>query len=789
MAEKNLRIKLSLITKGNAAKINGLRKLMNLFGSSLKAVFRTGIVAGFFAILRAGIGVVNNLKNSIRNLGSEFLQLRLKATETAAIISKGGAGFQDAFEEAITMSRKLSTQIGFSARDIQEGMVTAARSGLGLQESLQMTGTAMQLATAHGEQFQNTINDLIGVSRAFGVELQDLPAFADALSTAVTKSNVSLSGLFQGMKRVASVASVAFGETQETINDTTAALMTLNDAGIQGQKAGTRLRAAMQKLLGGTAKTTAAFTKYNVNLFKANEESQKYLDTLTKGQKAMAGAEDKLNTLKKRQFELVIANRESTAEFKENEKELSAVQKELSSLEEGVDNVYRQFTLAGGKLKPFSEILKDIKKNVPTEVIGRAFGIRGGEAIMRLLKDLDKFEGFKASVEEYVEASQKGQSITEDMYKRFLDTVLIGWQRIKNTALGIWGEIADGLFGAIQPMLGPLQDALTNVFSAVSENKGAFKAIFEGALETVKPVLEALVKASKIFSEQFGDILTPGITAEVPTFNRTEDGGIEVGTRTVEGSVLAKLKALLESIGDFLVDALGESLRRLNDTFVYLAEVFANAFADILEGKVSLWTSIGTKIGGSLINALLNAIAKQLPKIKRLLGELGVPLLPGKPKGMSDWFSKEGQEKRKQEWERKQRGESKEPTELEKSIDEGLGGRKTKSILGESLSTEAMRRRLKEGPDKSTIPTSSQSDWMQNRKSLGLDSIIGDQAKVDLKPLQESGNKLASVAKDISETGKAFESSTMKLASASRANKIRIENLQRTVYQILSKGA
>lgn len=642
MDEKNLKIRIQLIVRDIRSKIGELNKGLNLFRSSLRAVFRTGVVAGFFAALRGGVGIIRNLQNAIKALGTEFLQLRLKATETAAIVSKGGTGFTSAFEDALRMSRDLSTQIGFSAMEIQEGMVTAARSGLQLQDSLKITGSAMQLATAHGEAFQSTLNNLIGVTRAFGVELNEIPVFADALTTAVTESNVSLSGLFEGLKNVASIAATAFGETRETIVDTTAALMTLNDAGIQGSKAGVRLRAAFQKLLGGTAKTTAAFTKYGVNLFQANAESQRFLGTLTNGQRAMADAEEELNRLKNRQFELVIAGKENSEEFKSLQDDIDNVTGKLGTLESGLDNVYTQFTLAGGKLKPFSDILGEIGQKAPAEVIGRAFGIRGGEAIMRLLKDVDKFKKFKDSIEGYIEASEKGQSITSDMYARFLDTVLVGWMRIKNTAMAILGEIADGFFEAVKPILGPIQTVLDEIFRGIKENKDSFRKIFEGVLEVIQPVLAYMQVWAQMFANALKDVFAVGKSVKLPFVKTTESGSLDIEEKTISGSVGDKLRAVFQSVASAIVEPLGVALRRLSPAFTFLAQVFSDALEAAFRAKAKLWESIGVMIAGSMVKALATGLAKELPSILRSIGDLIQNL--GLPKSVTvgkGWLSTE----------------------------------------------------------------------------------------------------------------------------------------------------
>ena len=625
---------------GIKRKLSGLRGISNLVKSSLRAVFRTGVVASFFFAFRAGMQTITNLKENISKLAGEFANLRLKATETAAIISGGGSAFTSTFQEALDLSRQLSTEIGFTAQQIQEGLVTAARSGLSLKDSFSLTNSALMLATANGEEFQTTLNDLIGVSRAFNVELDDMSTFADALSAAVTQSNVSLSGLFAGLKKVAPVAGVAFGSSAETIADTTAALMTLNDTGMQSERAGTGLRAAMQKLLGGTGRTTTAFAKYGINMFKANGESQKYLDTLLKAQKATDSTEQKINKLKNAEMELLIAGKQNTSAFKEIQKELGETDSYLNTLKKGLDTVYQSFTLAGGKLKPFSDVLEEISDKAPTEVVGRAFGIRGGAPMMQLLQNVEKFKKFKKIVEEAQEASKKGQSLTKDMYLKFLDTVLIGWQRIKNTSLAILSTIADGLFEAVKPLLGPVQGILTNIFDAIDKNKGKFKEIFMGVAELLNPILAQMQIFGQGFANALDNVLTKGSSATVPVLRPDErKGRVKLEFIKVEGTVPEKLRKAFQLLGESFINVLRASLQRLDPAFKYLAGIFADGFTVALQAKTLLLMNIGSKIGGAMAVAFGKAFMSAVPDMIQAFADISKSLkLPDRIKlgfGMS----------------------------------------------------------------------------------------------------------------------------------------------------------
>ncbi len=763
MAQRNLHINIRLGIEQVKAAISSLRQRLNLVKSSLRAVFRTGIVAGFFFALRAGIQTLQNFKNTLVKLGGEFANLRLKATETAAIISRGGDSFSATFTEALNLSRQLSTQIGFTSTEIQEGLITAARSGLSLKESFSLTSSAMMLATSNGEEFQSTLNDLIGVSRAFNVELDDMSMFADALSAAVTSSNVSLSGLFAGLKKVAAVASTAFGETQETIADTTAALMTLNDTGMQSERAGTGLRAAMQKLLGGTARTTAAFTKYGINLFKADGASQQFLDTLLKGQQATAKTEDNLNKLKNKEYELIIANKQNSEEFKALQDEISNTDSYLNTLAKGIDTVYEQFTLAGGKLKPFSDVLTEISGKAPTEVIGRAFGIRGGAPMMQILNNVDKFQKFKRIVEESMEASQKGQSITKDMYMKFLDTVLIGWQRIKNTAMAILSTIADGLFEAIKPLLGPIQTFLDDIFRKIDSNKDKFKKMFQGVAELLKPVLAQLQIFGQSFANALDSVFTEGKTAEIPYLSMNDNDKLEMKTQKVTGTVPEKILSTLNLLGKSLVSVLNAALMKLQPSIVYLAKVFADSFENLLLAKNLIFQNIGTLIGGAMVKAFFTALIKGIPQVIESFGRITKEMgLPEKTRVGGKTFG----------------------FDIPLPFGDTLLNPIRKMRESKAIENDANKAQQSEISNKNTEGFGRLKKASQG---FSLDKILASMPEVDFSKLDNAGNSLKDAMTDLKEGTDKLNENAIIFANGIYTNKKAIEHNQRVVNKLLNQ--
>jgi TP901 family phage tail tape measure protein len=575
--------------------LNILRNGFNLLRSTLVATFRTSVIGGFFAAMRAGFQVIDNIQKSVVQVVGAMAELNLAAIRTASVISEGGAGFDAAFTQASNSARELSTQVNFTAGQIQEGLFTAAQAGLDLNQALNFTQSALMLAATSGEDFKTIMNDMIGLSRGFGIGFENIASMADVITGAAQKSKVSVEGLFAGLKNVASVANVTFGESTETFLDMTAALMTLNDAGIENSTAGVKMRAALQQLNSGTAKTTAAFAKYGINVFKADGANQKYLDTLVKSQKASSGFEDELNGLKNRQLELVIAGQQGSQEFEDVENKINAVTGTLHTLDKGMGDVEEQFKLAGGQLKPFNELLDELQK-APKEVLQRAFGIKGGEVIARILQNKGNFDENKKEVKSFYDESIKGAGILTNVYNQFLSSILVKWQIMTNDVLGMFSVIADAAFGAFAPLLDPIMTGLSVLFANIQSHQGVFKKMFMGIAELLSPISKKIGEVLGQVGASLAAIFTEGVSLQLPVevYNPDKNAYETVQKRTESNATVGeKLALAARSLISIFSSALHATFKALDPIIRELGKPFAEGLAAFLLAKTEIFIKMG----------------------------------------------------------------------------------------------------------------------------------------------------------------------------------------------------
>lgn len=221
-------------------------------GQALKS-FALGIV-GFTAVLSTGMRM-------IRNAVSTVLYFDQAMADVGAI--------SRASVEDLSMLRQSAKELGattkFTAVQVAGLQKNLALLGYTTTEILNSTNAILSLAAATGEDLAESALIAGAVLRAFNLDAREMTRVTDVMARSFTGSALNLNKFGDSMKMVAPVA-FAFGFSVE---ETTALLGTLANAGFDASMAGTALRNIMLNLantngklakkLGGTVNTFDEF--------------------------------------------------------------------------------------------------------------------------------------------------------------------------------------------------------------------------------------------------------------------------------------------------------------------------------------------------------------------------------------------------------------------------------------------------------------------------------------------------------------------------------------------------
>ena len=200
--------------KGIEERLKGLAKKA---GGVALAFFGTqGIVNAFSSATQTGAEFEQNLKN----LG---------------VISGATGGKLRQLEQS---ALRLGGSTKFTASEVANLQIEFSKLGFTSDEILQVTEGTLNLSTAFGTDLASTAEIAGSTLRAFGLDATETTRLTDVMATSFSSTALDISKFANSMSFVAPVASVA----GFSIEDTTAILGTLANAGVSGSMAGTALR-------------------------------------------------------------------------------------------------------------------------------------------------------------------------------------------------------------------------------------------------------------------------------------------------------------------------------------------------------------------------------------------------------------------------------------------------------------------------------------------------------------------------------------------------------------------
>ena len=198
--------------------------------------------------------------------------------------------------------RKVAKETKFTATQTAEAGTFLAQAGLSIVEINAALRPTLNLAAASRTGVQETANYMTNIMKGMNLQNDQLIRASDVLAKTTASSNTNLTDLAQAMSYAAPFA-VEFGMS---IEDTSAMLGQMANAGIKGSRAGTALRGAFTQLTRGgeltevaIANSTGEMTKQAValrNLGVATRNSagdmRPLLDIVEDIQKAGGTADD-----------------------------------------------------------------------------------------------------------------------------------------------------------------------------------------------------------------------------------------------------------------------------------------------------------------------------------------------------------------------------------------------------------------------------------------------------------------------------------------------------------------
>lgn len=188
-------------------------------------------------IALAGVAATRGLARAVKEASMFGYEMEFVKSVTSATASEAASLGK--------LGMKLGQDTMFFAQDVAEGMRFMAMAGMSAQQVKQNIQGAVNLAGSTKSQLGGkggAADIMTNVMKQFQIDFKHTTAVADILSYAVTRSNTNLFDLGEALK-YAGATSMDLGIS---LQESTAMVMALGNAGMQGSMAGVAMENAMR---------------------------------------------------------------------------------------------------------------------------------------------------------------------------------------------------------------------------------------------------------------------------------------------------------------------------------------------------------------------------------------------------------------------------------------------------------------------------------------------------------------------------------------------------------------
>lgn len=182
------------------------------------------------------------------------------------------------FKEMSQQAKILGATTRFTATEAASGMEFLARAGFKANEVIAAMPGMLDLAAAGKLELGKAADITSNIMSGFGIAVEKTNAVVDTLAITAASSNTNIEQLGEAMQVVGPVAS----SLGLSLNDVSAAVGTLGNAGLQGAEAGTGLQRVLINLINTTPVAEKAIRGMGLSLEEVNPEANSLIDIFEK---------------------------------------------------------------------------------------------------------------------------------------------------------------------------------------------------------------------------------------------------------------------------------------------------------------------------------------------------------------------------------------------------------------------------------------------------------------------------------------------------------------------------
>ena len=202
----------------------------------------------------AGLSIGAGLVGSVRTIA----QFEENISRARAVTQEFGGRLG----EAEALAREMGATTRFTAAQAADAIAFLGQAGFQTQEIFDSLGSTLDLAVAGQLELGESADIASNILKAFNLEAEETTRVADVLATTAANTNTNIRQASEAMKFAAPIAANLGVQVEEA----SAAIGVLGDAGIQATLAGTGLRQILLSTVSATDKAEEALMRLGLSM-------------------------------------------------------------------------------------------------------------------------------------------------------------------------------------------------------------------------------------------------------------------------------------------------------------------------------------------------------------------------------------------------------------------------------------------------------------------------------------------------------------------------------------------
>lgn len=211
------------------------------------------------------VDVLRNCARAIKEVATAAVDVGMKFESSMSNVEALSGASGEALDRLGEKAREMGSKTIYSASESADAFSYMALAGWKVEEMLEGIEPVLNLAAAANMDLAEASDIVTDYLTAFGLKAEDAAHFSDAMATAMSTSNTTVELLGESYKNVAATC----GSMGIAMEDATAVLATMANAGVKGGEAGTALNSILTRLATNTSKCGDMLKKYGVDIYDA----------------------------------------------------------------------------------------------------------------------------------------------------------------------------------------------------------------------------------------------------------------------------------------------------------------------------------------------------------------------------------------------------------------------------------------------------------------------------------------------------------------------------------------